>query len=176
MSLAGTFYKMHSFQGRQLPSTRLEAELYDAEVIGEVPREISGALYRVGGDRYWPTLEDDIVINGDGLFSLLRIEGGHADFMSRYVRTPRFLAERDARRRLYGKYRNKYTDDPDAPQVDRDNTGNTYAHFHAGRLFALREDSRPYMIDPETLETRDQWDSTASSSPSPCAPTRKSTR
>lgn len=158
MSLVRTFYKMHSFQGRQLPSTRLEAELYDAEVIGEVPREINGALYRVGGDRYWPTLEDDIVINGDGLFSLLRLEDGHADFMSRYVRTPRFLAEREARRRLYGKYRNKYTDEPGAPEVDRDNTGNTYAHFHAGRLFALREDSHPYMIDPETLATRDQWD------------------
>jgi carotenoid cleavage dioxygenase-like enzyme len=158
MTLAGKFYRMHSFQGKTLPSTRLEASLYDAEIIGEVPREINGALYRVGGDRYYPTLEDDIVINGDGLMSLLRFEDGHVDFLSRYVRTPRLLAEMKARRRLYGKYRNKYTDEPDAPQVDRNNTGNTYAHYHAGRLFALREDSHPYMLDPETLETRDTWD------------------
>src|SRR6476646_694486 len=58
MTLAGTFYRMHSFQGKQLPSTRLEASLYDAEIIGEVPREINGALYRVGGDRDYPTLEN----------------------------------------------------------------------------------------------------------------------
>ncbi|MCR2764489.1 carotenoid oxygenase family protein [Microbacterium sp. zg.B48] len=158
MTLAGKFYNMHSFQGKQSPATRLEAELYDAEIIGEVPREINGALYRVGGDRYYPTLEDDVIINGDGLFSMLRFEDGHVDFKSRYVRTPRLLAERAARRRLYGKYRNKYTDDPEAPQVDRNNTGNTYAHWHAGRLFALREDSHPYMIDPETLDTKEQWD------------------
>lgn len=158
MTLAGKFYKMHSFQGKELPSTRLEASLYDAEVIGDIPREINGALYRVGGDRYYPTMEDDIIINGDGLFSMLRFEDGHADFLSRYVRTPRLLAEWKARRRLYGKYRNPYTDDPEAPQEDRDNTGNTYAHFHGGRLFALREDSHPYQIDPETLDTKDIWD------------------
>jgi len=158
MTLAGQFYKMHSFQGKELPSTRLEASLYDAEVVGEIPREINGALYRVGGDRYYPTMEDDIIINGDGLFSMLRFEDGHADFLSKYVRTPRLMAEWEARRRLYGKYRNPYTDDPEAPQIDRDNTGNTYAHFHGGRLFSLREDSHPYMIDPETLETKEQWD------------------
>ncbi|MGH1554654.1 carotenoid oxygenase family protein [Streptomyces sp. L7] len=150
---------MRSFMGTSAPSTRLEAELYDAEIIGAVPREINGSLFRVGGDRYYPThLEDDIVINGDGLMSLLRFEDGHVDFKSKYVRTARLEAEQKARRRLYGKYRNPYTDDPDAPQVDRDNTGNTYAHWHAGRLFALREDSHPHMIDPETLETRETWD------------------
>lgn len=158
MTLAGRFYPMHSFQGRTQPSTRLEASLYDAEIIGAVPREINGALFRVGGDRYYPTLEDDVVINGDGLMSLLRFEDGHVDFLSRYVRTARLEAEMKARRRLYGKYRNPYTDEPDAPQEDRNNTGNTYAHWHAGRLFALREDSHPHMIDPETLETRETWD------------------
>ncbi|MER7796824.1 carotenoid oxygenase family protein [Microbacterium sp. NPDC096154] len=156
MTLAGAFYKMHSFQGKEMPSTRLEAELYDAEIIGEVPREINGALFRVGGDRFYPTLEDDVIINGDGLMSVLRFEDGHVDFKSRYVRTERLLAEREARRRLMGKYRNPYTDDPLAEVLDRDNTGNTYAHWHGGRLFALREDSHPYMVDPETLETSEE--------------------
>lgn len=159
MTLAGTFYKMHSFQGKQSPSTRIEASLYDAEIIGELPREINGALYRVGGDRYYPTLENDVVINGDGLFSMLRFEDGHVDFISKYVRTDRLLAEMEARRRLMGKYRNPYTDDPLAKVLDRDNTGNTYAHWNGGRLFALREDSLPFMIDPETLDTSEEtWD------------------
>jgi len=60
MTLAGTFYRMHSFQGRLLPSTRLEASLYDAEIIGEWVAAVMGDTdafftppptddYRLGG-------------------------------------------------------------------------------------------------------------------------------
>ena len=49
------------------------------------------------------------------------------------------------------------TSTPTIPRVDnlpeRDNTGNTNAFNHHGRLFMLREDSRPYAVDPETLDT-----------------------
>lgn len=146
------FYPSESFYGQQQPS-RFEADVYDCEVIGAIPPSIEGSLFRSGPDRQYPTMEGDVLINGDGMISAFHFENGHVDFRSRYVRTARFLAERKARRRLYGKYRNPVTDEPDAPPHDRDNTGNTTAFFHAGKLFALREDSRPHRIDPETLET-----------------------
>ncbi|MDB5405559.1 MAG: Lignostilbene-alpha,beta-dioxygenase isozyme, partial [Rhodospirillales bacterium] len=41
--------------------------------------------------------------------------------------------------------------------ADRDNTGNTNAIVHGGKLFALREDSWPTELDPDTLETRGKW-------------------
>ena len=66
----------------------------------------------------------------------------------------RLKAEKAARRRLYGHYRNKYTDDPSVSNLpQRDNTGNTNAFAHHGELFMLREDSLPFRVDPATLET-----------------------
>ena len=106
-----------------------------------------------------PRLGDDIYISGDGMISMFRFEDGHVDYKSRYVRTERFLAERKARRALFGAYRNRFTDDPVVAGVDR-TVANTSPVWHAGRLFALKEDGLPYEIDPETLDTlgRCDWD------------------
>ena len=152
------FYPLHSFYGQTFTPVRVEADVYDCEIEGVVPEELNGTLYLLGGDTQYPVVEGDIILNGDGLMSMFRIEDGHVDFRTRYVRTERFLAERRARRRLYGKYRNPYTDDPAAPRTDRDNTANTYAFAHHGALFALREDSHPTEMDPETLDTKGTFD------------------
>lgn len=132
---------------------RFEAEIYDCEVIGEVPKELNGSFYRCGGDTLYPTMEGDNLNNGDGVMAAFHFEDGYVDFIQRYVKTERFLLERKNRRRLYGAYRNAYTDDPSTAGTDRDNTGNTTAFTHHGKLFALREDSIPYELDPITLET-----------------------
>lgn len=143
-----------SFGLQERMPMRFEADVFECEVEGAIPPELEGAYYRTGGDRQFPSLEGDIILNGDGLFSMFRFEGGHVSFRSRYVETERLKAERAARRRLYGAYRNKYSDDPSVSNLpNRDNTGNTYAFAHHGELYALREDSRPYRLDPQTLET-----------------------
>lgn len=147
------FVLTESFFNPQVPY-RFEADVYDCEVVGTIPSALNGYYYRVGGDDAYPTLPGDNVINADGMFSMFHFEDGNVDFRLRYVKTERYLAERKARRRLFGKYRNPYTDDPSTAGINRDNTGNTYAFFHHGRLFALREDSIPHEIDPRTLETR----------------------
>jgi len=101
-----------TFTGWDAPS-RIEADVFDLEVHGEVPREINGAWYRCGPDpQYPPFLGDDVYINGDGMVTMFRFENGHVDLKQRFVRTERFLAERKARRSLFGLYRNAYTDDP----------------------------------------------------------------
>lgn len=146
-----------TFSGHDAPS-RVEADIYDLEVVGDLPQDLAGTWYRCGPDpQYPPFMGDDIYINGDGMMSMFRFQGGHADFKSRYVRTERFLAERKARRSLFGLYRNAYTDHPSVAGLGR-GTANTTAVWHAGRLFALKEDSRPYEIDPDTLETRGIFD------------------
>jgi carotenoid cleavage dioxygenase len=70
------------------------------------------------------------------------------------VRTQRYKAQRAARRALFGMYRNRDTDDPSVRHLSG-GTANTNLVFHHGRLFALKEDSPPVAMDPDTLETLD---------------------
>ena len=101
------------FQGRFAP-VRLEGEIRGVEVTqGEIPASLRGTYYRVGADPAWPPfVERDFYFNADGMVAMFRFENGYCDFRSRYVRTPRFAAERAARRSLFGAYRNPFTDDP----------------------------------------------------------------
>jgi carotenoid cleavage dioxygenase-like enzyme len=148
------FHPYASFGLQERRTMRFEADVFECEVEGEIPAELEGAYYRTGGDRQFPSLENDIILNGDGIASMFRFENGHVSFRTRYVQTERLKAERAARRRLYGHYRNKFTDDESVSNLpQRDNTGNTNAFAHHGELYMLREDSRPYRLDPETLET-----------------------
>jgi carotenoid cleavage dioxygenase len=138
---------------------RLESDLRDVEVIqGSVPRELEGTLYRCGPDRqYPPMLGDDIFIDGEGIVSMFRFEDGHVDFKSRWVRNERFVLQEKARRSLFGRYRNRYTNDPSVAGVSM-NTSNTHVFWHGGKLLVLKEDSLPYELDPEALATRGPWD------------------
>ena len=153
-----TFPQTPEFAGLNEP-TRLEAELYDLVVEGEIPAEIDGSWYRLTPDpQFPPKFEDDTYLSGDGMLSRFRFHDGHVDYVSRYVRTERFNNERAARRALYGHYRNPYTDDESVAFKGNRTVANTTPIFHGGRLFALKEDSRPIEVDPETMETIGEWD------------------
>lgn len=141
-----------TFTGFNQPR-RVEAEVLELEVEGRLPAALEGRFYRCGPDpRFPPRLGDDINLNGDGMVTMFRFAGGHVDFRSRYVRTEKFRLETAARRALFGAYRNPFTDDPAVAGRDR-TTANTSVVFHAGRLFALKEDGLPHRLDPDTLET-----------------------
>ncbi len=155
--MTAPFPRTPTFTGFDAPS-RVEANIYDLEIEGELPTAINGSWYRCGPDpQYPPHRGDDVYINGDGMVSMFRFEAGHVDFRSRYVRTARFEAERRARRSLFGDYRNPYTDDPSVAGLDR-GAANTAPVWHGGRLLALKEDSLPYELDPHTLETKGVFD------------------
>lgn len=146
-----------AFTGFNQPR-RIEADVFDLEVEGEVPAALNGAFYRCGPDpRFPPRMGDDININGDGMVTCFRFRNGCVDFRSRYVRTEKYRLEAEARKALFGAYRNPYTDDPRVAGRDR-TTANTNAVFHAGRLFALKEDGLPHELHPETLETLGRCD------------------
>lgn len=151
------FPRTPTFTGMNRPN-RVECDLFDLEIDGEMPLDLRGAFYRCGPDpQYAPRLGDDIYINGDGIVTMFAIVDGHVDMRMRYVRTDRFEAERAARRSLFGAYRNPFTDDPLVAGVDR-TTANTSILWHGGRLFALKEDGLPHVLDPLTLETLGKWD------------------
>jgi carotenoid cleavage dioxygenase-like enzyme len=132
---------------------RIEADVYDLEIEGAIPPSLDGSYFRLGADaQYPPRLGNDIYLNGDGMMTMVRMENGHADLRTRFIRTERFKAERAARRSLYGRYRNPYTDDPSVQGRDR-GTANTSAYWFGGKLYALKEDSLPTEMNPHTLET-----------------------
>jgi len=140
---------------------RTECEIRGLELTqGEIPSGLEGALYKVGADRQYPSgRDDDIFIDGEGMIHMFRFKDNHVDYVSRWVHTERYKRQKAARRSLFGRYRNRYTNDPSVAGVHM-GTGNTTALFHAGRLYALKEDDLPHRIDPETLVTlgRDDFD------------------
>ena len=134
--------------------TRFEADVYDCEVWGQIPSDIDGTFYRRavrlpisaadervahGLQRRWPRQRVPF------LERLRRFEG-------KYVKTERLMAERKARKRLWGVYRNHFTDDPQVANIDR-GAANTHIYWHGGKMIVLKEDSLPYHIDPFSLET-----------------------
>ncbi len=138
---------------------RLESDVRDLELVrGRLPADLEGTLYRCGPDRqYPPMVRDDVFIDGEGMAHMFRFGGGHVDYRSRWVRNERFLLQEKARRSLFGRYRNRYTNDPSVAGKSM-GTANTNAIWHGGKLLILKEDSLPVELDPDTLETRGTWD------------------
>ena len=138
---------------------RVEATIRGLELVeGHLPPEIEGTLLRCGPDRQYPPRNgSDVFIDGEGMVHTFRFSGGQVDYMSRWVRTERFVLQDEARRTLFGRYRNRFTNDPEAGGA-RMGTANTNLVFHAGKLLALKEDDLPYELDPQTLETRGHCD------------------
>ncbi|KUL88876.1 hypothetical protein ZTR_03539 [Talaromyces verruculosus] len=136
--------------------SRFEGEINNLEVYGEIPHEIDGTFYRVMPEPQFPAFADkNVWFNGDGNISAFRISNGHVDFKQRYVRTEKFVREGEARRALMGKYRNRYTD---LVHFEVRSTANTNIVYWDGKLLALKEDSPPYAMDPNTLETLGLYD------------------
>ncbi|GKZ80023.1 hypothetical protein AnigIFM56816_004234 [Aspergillus niger] len=154
------------FSGFMKPC-RVEGETLNLEVLGDLPTDIDGVFYRVMPDPQLPPfIENDPWFNGDGNITAFRFHDGRVSFQQRYVRTEKFVRERQAQRALIaqltlflwsieGKYRNKFTD---AVEFKVRSTANTNIVYFNGQLLALKEDSPPYAMDPVTLETKGLYD------------------
>ena len=140
-----------------------EYEIGSLTVEGRIPPDVEGVFFRAVPDPAFPPFVEDggAILSGDGMVSAVRLAGGKAGFAIRYVQTARHRAEVAAGRALFGKYRNAFTDQPDAKGVDR-TVANTTPVWHAGRLLMTKEDGRPYRVDPWVVTT-----SAAGSGPRP---------
>jgi len=136
-----------------------EYDIARLEVEGELPAEVEGTFFRAVPDPAFPPFIEDsgALLSGDGMISAIRFSGGKASCSMRFVGTARHRAEAAAGRTLFGKYRNAYTDRPEAMGIDR-TLANTTPVWHAGRLLLAKEDGRPYRVDPLTLETLGSYD------------------
>lgn len=137
---------------------RMQCDIADLEVEGEVPPELSGMFYRVHPDpQFAPVYEDDQFFNGDGMVSQFHFKNGRVDFRQRYAKTDKWKLENSAGKSLFGAYRNPMTDDPSVKGQIR-GTANTNVLVHAKKLYAMKEDSPCLLMDPVSLETEGYTD------------------
>lgn len=138
---------------------RAEATITGLELIaGSLPHDLRGCLFRCGPDRQFPPMtDDDIFIDGEGMLHGWYFRDGQVDYQNRWVRNERFLLQEKARRSLFGRYRNRYTNDPSVADKDQ-STANTNAIWHGKKLLVLKEDALPMEVDPYTFAVKGYHD------------------
>ncbi|KAJ5691910.1 carotenoid oxygenase [Penicillium macrosclerotiorum] len=97
-----------------------------------------------------PLYEEDAFANGYGCIDAVRIKDGHADFNQRYVRTERFVVEGAARQAVFGKYRNRYTDNPRVKHKTH-STENPHLIYFENQVLVLKKGFIPYAQVPLIL-------------------------
>jgi carotenoid cleavage dioxygenase-like enzyme len=137
---------------------RSEDKFTDLSTEGSIPRDMAGTFFRTGPNpQFAPRDEKYHWFSGDGMVHAFQVENGRASYFNRYVRTPKWLAEHDAGRALFGTFGNPLTTDP--AWVGKDSgVANTNILWHAGRLLALEEGHQPFEMDPKDLASRGYLD------------------
>lgn len=128
-------------------------------VRGEVPAWLRGVYYVNGparferaGARYRHWLD------GDGMVCSLRFSDNGIRFTSRFVKTPKLRDESEQGRFLYRGFGTAFEGDRLRHGLMLEPPVNVSAYCYEGRLLAFGEQSLPYDLDPDTLETRGEYD------------------
>jgi len=132
---------------RNLAPVQLEVDLADVPVRGSLPPQLSGSLLRIGPNPLFP-VEGEHWFAGDGMVHAFHIAGGRVHYQNRWVRTGRWLAERDTRAPLPGGLEDG---------MDGDGLANTNIIRHA-RLLALEEAHLPIAMAMDDLATLGAYD------------------
>jgi len=135
---------------------RMECDIDDVIVRGELPRDLDVTYYRNGPDPQFPPRGDHHWFAGDGMLHSFRIQDGRVRYRNRWARTGKWKAERREGRSLIDPF-NPVADDPAGADAERDGLANTNIVWHGGRLLALEEGHAPFEMDPETLDSIGAW-------------------
>jgi len=129
------------------------------QIEGELPSWLSGTYYLNGpgrferGGRHWRHWLD-----GDGLVSALALEGGNARYRNRFVRSDKLRQEEEAGRPLFRAFGTTFEGDRLEHGMGLESPVNVNIAPFAGNLLAFGEQGLPWRLDPETLETLEEWD------------------
>src|SRR6201989_2736804 len=99
----------------------MECDAPFLKVVGELPRELNGTLYRNGPNPQFEAPGGAHWFVGDGMLHAFHLENGRASYRNRWVRTAKWLAEHDAGRALFSGFGGRKL--PDAPPTDVKDTG-----------------------------------------------------
>ena len=125
---------------------------------GEIPEGLTGTLYRNGSNPMFPSDNERYHwFAGEGMVHAVHVEDGKASYRNRFVRTPRYVAQRKAGRRLFPLTMDEQNE-PVAGVGLVDSMANTHVIWHGNKLLALQESNLPFELTPDTLETLGAWD------------------
>lgn len=132
-------------------------EVPASAITGKLPAELVGGRHLQNGPG-WTRIGNRLAhpFDGHGLVrSLTFTQDGGADFRSRFVKTPSYLAEREAGRLVYKGLGTNISDSPLRNMRARGlrNVSNTTIQPWAGRLISGWEGGRPYALKADSLET-----------------------
>ena len=125
-------------------------------VIGDLPRELNGTLYRNGPNPLFPTPDAHWFL-GDGMLHAFTLDNGRARYRNRWVRTAGWQAQQAAGHALgdgFGRPAPSNGENDGAEPVADEGVANTHIVWHGGRLLALEEAHLPFEVEPGTLARR----------------------
>ncbi len=155
---------------------RDELEVRSLQIIGELPKDLTGIYVRNGPNPAFPPISYSYPLDGDGMIHAVYLGNGEAHYRNRYVETKGLLKERKAGKALYGSILNlipmdpEWADSEDVPIAVKD-TPNIHIIRHAGQYLALSEGSPAYQMTAQ-LKTMGQWNPLNTTPISICAHTR----
>ena len=135
---------------------RMECDIDDVIVRGELPGDLDITYYRNGPDPQFPPRRDHHWFAGDGMLHMFQVQDGRIRYRNRWVRTGKWQAERREGRSLVNPFNPMQNDRAARGMVD-DGLANTNIVWHGGKLLALEEAHAPFEIDPDTLDSIGTW-------------------
>ena len=137
----------------------VEASYGISDISGRVPEWLRGSYYVNGparferaGARYQHWLD------GDGMVCSLRFTDTGVHYTSRFIETRKLCDEKVEGRFLYRGFGSAFPGDRLRRNMMLEPPVNVSVYPFDGRLLAFGEQSLPYELDPETLETRGEFD------------------
>jgi all-trans-8'-apo-beta-carotenal 15,15'-oxygenase len=136
-----------------------EGEIDVEHVDGELPPWVRGTYYLNGPARFarsgtrcrhW--------LDGDGRVCAVRFGEGGLTAAARLVRTAKYLEEERAGHAVFRAFGTACGPNRLRRGLVTESPANVSVHAYRGALLAFGEQSRPYELDPRTLETRGVFD------------------
>src|SRR4051812_27225304 len=132
-------------------------------VTGRIPEWLRGSYYINGPARFERAGQKyKHWLDGDGMVCSLRFSDSGARFTNRFVDTEKLRDENAAGKFLYREFGTAFEGDRLLRKVMLEPPVNVSVYPFAGKLLAFGEQSLPMELDPETLETRGEYDFAAS--------------
>jgi carotenoid cleavage dioxygenase-like enzyme len=138
-----------------------ENEAYDLEVLGQIPPDLAGALFRISSNpRFQPRNTDRYHWwEGDGMVAAVYVRDGKAAYRGRWVQTDSMRVEVAQGEAIYGGFVNGGTPGRipgEAPSAK--NVANTNVGIFDDHLIVYYEGGLPHRMHPETLQTHGTYD------------------
>ncbi|MFJ9249644.1 carotenoid oxygenase family protein [Streptomyces sp. NPDC101776] len=136
---------------------RQEGVAFDLQIEGELPSELSGALFMTSASSLYQPIEPNRLhwFDGDGMVYGIYLREGRATFRNRYVATAGLKLEMQEGRAVFGGLMNGMTNPvpPPAGGPFFKNPANTNVALFDDRLLVFAEVDVPHELRPDNLET-----------------------